>query len=218
MKHSFIGDAVVTAICQNDEDLLNLLLGWYKSHAFAIPAKVWDRFLKTAITRSSLAMIRAVATLRSTRRRSAWKVRWIDYQTACEHNREDVIRFFLDHGHIDVNNKAVASSPLIKAVVAGRPNIVKILVEAGADVNYVSTWKSKQTTAILVAIKRRNFKISHYLLKKGSHIPQISNVWDERGLMLCYKYIKLKRMEDGCRGFPSYTEFCGMSHDVRGKL
>ncbi|CAN9281778.1 unnamed protein product [Alternaria sp. RS040] len=209
MKHSFMGDAVVTAICQNDEDLLNLLLGWYKSHAFAIPAKVWDRLLKTAITRSSLAMIQAVATLRSPKRGSAWKVRWIDYQTACEHNREDVVRFFLDQGHIDVNNKAVASSPLVKAVVAGHLNIVKILVEAGADVNYVSTWKSKQTTPILVAIKRRNFDISHYLLKKGSHMPQISNEWDERGLLLCYKNIKCEKMESGCRDFPSYTEFRG---------
>jgi hypothetical protein len=218
MKHPFIGDAVVAAICQNDEDLLNLLLGWYKSHAFAMSAKVWDRFLKTAITRSSLAMIRAVATLRSPRRRSAWKARWIDYQTACEHNREDVIRFFIDQGHIDVNNKAVASSPLIKAVVAGHLNIVKILVEAGADVNYVSTWKSKQTTPILVAIKRRDFDIAHYLLKKGSHIPQISDERDEKNLLLCYKGIKCEKMEGGCRDFPSYTEFRGMSHEVRGKL
>ncbi|CAN9274112.1 unnamed protein product [Alternaria alternata] len=214
----FIGDAVGTAIYQNDENLLNCLLSWYKSHAIPFSAAVMDRFLETAITRSSLAIIQAVNTLRRSRLRSAWKVRWSDYQTACEHNREDVVRFFLDQGHIDVNNKVVASSPLVRAVVAGHLNIVKILVEAGADVNYVSTWESQQTTPILVAIRHRNFEISHYLLKKGSHIPQILNGRDEDGLRLLYKSIKHEKMEGDCRDFPSYKEFLSMSHEVRGKL
>jgi hypothetical protein len=89
--------------------------------------------------------------------------------------RKDVVRIFFEQGYINAKDKVMAKSPLIMAVVSGHLSIVKIVIEAGADVNHESTWYRRKVLTIMVAIRGQNVEIVHHLLDVDAHLPTVTN-------------------------------------------
>lgn len=81
------------------------------------------------------------------------------------------IRSLLDQypGSINVQN-SVGQCPLHQAVLKGRVDLVKLLVERGADVNaqVAKQWVWEDDTPLMIAVEKENVQIVKALLKAGA--------------------------------------------------
>ncbi len=99
---------------------------------------------------------------------------------ACQGNLkwlvQDLIRQGVDvNDYIYVNNNHLRNSPLNIAATLGHYDIVKMLIEAGADVNV--TIALANTTPLYWAISNKHSETAKLLISKGADV----NIEDERG-------------------------------------
>jgi hypothetical protein len=114
-----INQAVCAAICHDNEDLLNLLINWYKDQGLTFFKDEYNNFLRTAINKSSLAIVQMVFLIPYPKHCSSKEVTWAIFKIACARGRAHVVKLFLDDGYIGGNDKASATSPLFEAVASG---------------------------------------------------------------------------------------------------
>lgn len=77
-------------------------------------------------------------------------------------NRVDVVQYLIDKG-ANVNLEGIKPRPLTFAVQKGYFEIVKLLVENGADIRYKEGWTDGKDTALDVAKSRGSKRITDYL-------------------------------------------------------
>jgi hypothetical protein len=195
---SMVERAILIALDKNNEDLLSLLVDWYEDQGFISCRSIYHEFMQTAIRRSGLAIVKAVLDdIPYAQRGMNSRVTWSDYETACMYGREDVVRTFFDQGYIIANDKVRAKSPLIVAVSSGQLSIVKVVVEAGADVNHESTWNRGKVLPIMVAIRKQNVDIIHYLLDVGARLPTVTDWPTGQRFRSIYEILRQAKMKEG---------------------
>ena len=83
----------------------------------------------------------------------------------------------------DVNAKdAAEQTPLMYASESGRLDIVKYLVENGADVNAKSFNKRARGTALIYASSNNRVDVMNYLLDHGANINETTDPMEESSL------------------------------------
>src|ERR1017187_10344224 len=89
----------------------------------------------------------------------------LEFVTALGDGNIKVVQQYLDNG-VNVNGSSFAWSPLQIAANKGQIEIVKLLVEHGADLNY--THPITKMTALSLAAYNGSMEVVQYLLSKGA--------------------------------------------------
>jgi len=98
-------------------------------------------------------------------------------------NEESLVKLILDAGaNVNAKDYSVGFTPLLWAVNNGFLNLVKLLIEYGADVNYETT---NGNTVLIQSIRINNhinsFKITEILLNAGAN-PNKKNKFNQSSL------------------------------------
>ncbi|KAF2259805.1 ankyrin, partial [Lojkania enalia] len=93
---------------------------------------------------------------------------WTPLHYAAHHNREAALVHYIRTGHSLDGSAGSKESPLCIAVAAGHTQIVKLLCQGGADVNYAT--QDKGETALHIALKNGRTDIVEILLSYGPGI------------------------------------------------
>ncbi len=80
--------------------------------------------------------------------------------------QDKIAEFLLEKG-ADINQKYLGSPPLITAVLQNNLKIIRLLKNAGADLNATD---SKGSSALIHAASTGNLPISRYLVRKGANL------------------------------------------------
>jgi ankyrin repeat protein len=90
--------------------------------------------------------------------------------SAVQGNHKPVVDYLLTKGaRINEKNGPNGITPLYLACSLGSLDIVKVLVDAGADVNQKST---QGYTSLFLAVKEKHKPVVDYLLSKGARINE----------------------------------------------
>lgn len=90
------------------------------------------------------------------------------FTLAVRNGHTEIAGLLLKTLSVDVNEQALNSdTPLLRAVAEEKPDIVRLLLGAGAEVNYTNLWHSPLTQA---ALSNENTDILQLLLKAGADV------------------------------------------------
>jgi hypothetical protein len=118
------------------------------------------------------------------------------FYNAIANNDKVIVGLFLMSGMspntlFKVKDNAV--TPLILASYNNHIEMIKLLIEKGADINYMCVLKpNEERTALYYAIQKLNYDICKLLLEKGSHTYFINNGKIYKGKELLDKMIAKK--------------------------
>jgi ankyrin repeat protein len=90
----------------------------------------------------------------------------IEFMSAVTEGNVAVVTKYLDSGVVKVNDTFFAWSPLLSAASKGQLEVVKVLAERGADLNYKHPLT--KMTAVAHAAYDGNTVLLEYLLQKGA--------------------------------------------------
>ncbi|MPM07619.1 hypothetical protein SDC9_53925 [bioreactor metagenome] len=92
-------------------------------------------------------------------------------ESACLWRNAEAVKCLLAHG-ADPNGKDVAGEPLENAVEEGSYDIVKLLIDYGADVNTIPTYSdgSMADSPLMIAARKGYYDIVKILLDNGAQI------------------------------------------------
>lgn len=90
----------------------------------------------------------------------------VEFSSAVVEGNVAVVKKFLDSGEVKPNDTFFAWSPLLSASVKNQKEIVKLMIERGANVNYKHP--ITQMTAIAHATYDDNLPMLELLLQKGA--------------------------------------------------
>jgi len=130
----------------------------------------------------------------------------VEFTGACNDGDLKIVKHYVEDVHVNVNDTYFAWSPLQMAATKGHLNVVKYLVEHGADMNYAHPM-TKMTPFHLAAFD--NYQdIVKYLAEKGADINKkmkgdvsiVRVMKDEgpRGEEMVKLLLALGVKEDGC--------------------
>lgn len=88
---------------------------------------------------------------------------------ACRNGKVDIVNLLI-YLNYDVNKTYFSSTPLAEACIYSETEIVKLLIEAGADVNPVANITVWNRLPLCLAIERKNRSIVKKLLKAGADV------------------------------------------------
>lgn len=98
------------------------------------------------------------------------------YMAMYEGNVKKVTKL-LNEGE-DINQNSTVNAPIVYAAGHGQFDIVRLLIERGANVNAQSSTPNGSYTTLMHAIRRRNDDIARLLIEKGANL----NAIDAEGL------------------------------------
>lgn len=130
----------------------------------------------------------------------------VEFTGACNDGDLKTVKRYIEKEHVNVNDKYFGWSPLQMAATKGHFEVVKYLVEHGADLNYAHPM-TKMTPFHLAAFDGHE-KIVKYLAEKGADINKklkadvsiIRVMKDEgpRGESMVKLLLSLGVKDDGC--------------------
>lgn len=88
---------------------------------------------------------------------------------ACSENRQNIVRYLMSRPHNGVNDYKV-DTPLWYAAAAGHAGIVKLLIEAGASVEYRTDGTIYSTTPLMEACEWGHLDVVKLLLQNGAEV------------------------------------------------
>jgi ankyrin repeat protein len=97
---------------------------------------------------------------------------------AIKHGNPEVISILIKDGFASVNvcNKKTGESPLIIAIYLNLIDIIKLLIQAGVNINYTGVKTGgvypigSRVTPLCLAVMNNNFEVVHILMKNGCNM------------------------------------------------
>lgn len=100
---------------------------------------------------------------------AAEEIGWTALMAAVQNNSpEEAVALLLGHGaKVDDGENMANGTPLMSAVSQSKIGVVKLLIEAGADVNAVNDW---ELTVMRIAKQKGNSEVIRLLLDAGANL------------------------------------------------
>lgn len=153
--------------------ILQRLTAYNTEHFHALDKSTYNDLLDMAIRRASVKVVKIMLDTPLNDHHFAKRLTWVQYQLVCSRGRADVMKKLIEEGHIDVNNARLKVSPLIEAVRTKQTANVRLLVRAGADVDFAAKYRWTKMSPAALAITKNCPGILTFLLDESAALPNI---------------------------------------------
>ncbi|KAI4936970.1 uncharacterized protein J4E92_001695 [Alternaria infectoria] len=203
-----ISRAILAAVEHSRPEVLGILSTWYKQAGFTFLKAEYNTFLDTAIRKSSLAVFQRVLDVPYIKKKTTNPITSSQLSLACAKGRQDIVKLCVEE---DLIETAAATCAMISGINSNKPEIVNLLIRAGADVNYPTPYYSTIRLALKVAMHKKNPSIIQALIDAGAHLPNIAcwskheatyailrhaKIKNDGGHVLEYKHFKRMKRAD----------------------
>jgi len=128
----------------------------------------------------------------------------VEFMGAVTEGNVKIVKKYLDAGTVQVNDIFFAWTPLLSAASKGQLEVVKVLAERGANLNYQHP--ITKLTAVAYATYDSNYEMLEYLLQKGADpnikarggVSMVRLARDEGNDKIVALLMKYGAKDDGC--------------------
>jgi hypothetical protein len=180
-----IHSAISVCIAKYRADLIDLMLGYLHGYT-TIFNKVFHRkwVLDAMESTVGLAKIEVLKSLiQAAPGKDPFHVSSTIFDLACRRSF-DTVKTLLEHGHVQLDSDSTARSALSRSIKSGTIAMVRLVVEAGADINKGMIRNrfhhSSAITPLDYAIHLKRYNAITYLIECGATVPPKST-WPSKG-------------------------------------
>ncbi|KAF1958204.1 hypothetical protein CC80DRAFT_490822 [Byssothecium circinans] len=207
---SRINEAVAWAIFKREITILKVLVNAMNKGATTHPErKDFNKWLTAAIRTQSVDFVKTVLSVNINSRA---KVSQGMFVTACNQGVPEIITALFGKNQIDPNKKFLECTPLILATRTGNLDVMKAVLDAGADINgSISEWPCNALEQAVHIRKAPSMEkreaAAKLLLSRGADVSATRSWPATKGLFNIFREAHLSR---GAENVPTFEDYRSM--------
>jgi hypothetical protein len=165
--------AMREAIQKRRVDTVDLLIGYLHRFIRLPDKKHYREWVDLAISSRSNDALKSL--LQAVPQTKPFHIKPTIFAHGCRSYSSDIVKTLLEHGDIELDSSSTSMSTLVTAIRFGTISIIRIVVEAGADIDMamdVHRFKHRTTiTPLEYAIYLKHTEAMTYLIERGAKLP-----------------------------------------------
>ncbi|CAN9393881.1 unnamed protein product [Alternaria alternata] len=173
------------SITNNHAEMTALLLEYLHDYKSLKNKPCYREWVKLAIDCQNNESLKSL--LQVTAEDSPYHVVNRTFEQGCRQGSLNIVKTLLKYGQVQLHSSSNTSSALAACIRSGTVDMVREVVEAGADIDYAMTThriaRRPTITPLEYAIHIKKYDVVAYLVECGAKIPSES-IWPSRGEIL----------------------------------
>jgi hypothetical protein len=173
------------SITNNHAEMTALLLEYLHDYKFLTNKPFYHEWVKLAIDCQNNESLKSL--LQVTAEDSPYHIVNRTFEQGCRKGSLNIVKTLLKYGQVQLHSSSSTSSALAASIRSGTVDMVREVVEAGADIDYAMTThriaRRPTITSLEYAIHIKKYDVVAYLIECRAKVPSES-IWPSRGKIL----------------------------------
>ncbi|KAL1797873.1 hypothetical protein ACET3X_004479 [Alternaria dauci] len=174
--------AVSNSIANNNTDITAFLLGYLDGYTALINKPYYCKWVKLAVNCQNNESLKSLLQIAA--EESPYHICNRTFEQGCRTGSLAIVKTLLEYGQVELESFSTTLSAMASSIRSGTVEMVREVVAAGADINYVLTHhrsvKIDTFTPLEYAVHLRKLDVVAYLVECGANIPH-QCFWPSRG-------------------------------------